>query len=501
MSYDGFDDGFDADALCLPAPDETWLPDQPPPPPDYWNGVTLGSGVAFALQDDGRPDAVTELGRAISAGGGTAQGALVELARLDSLDFQTLDATATLSALVALDRQRGRLDSLQERLLAQLCTTDSSADRWCAEEVSVALRLPSGTARTRLKNAEQLCKRLPNVLRALAGGVIGDRHVRAVVEASYPLPDEVLPEYENRVLAKAGDLSVEQLRRVAKRAAMILDPATAAQRRQRATAQRYVRLAPADDGMAMLFALLPAAEAHAVLARLDGAARLAPAADSRTLDQLRADALVNGVLNGISGELPAVHGRQPRINVTIGLSTLVGADQAPGWLDGYGPIDADCARRLAHDPTGTWRRLVTDPLDGQLLEYGRSRYRPPRHLADHVLARDGECTFPFCSRPASTADLDHVTSYPQGETAASNLQPVHRRHHNAKTRRGWRSQRHPDGSTTWISPLGQRRVTEPPRRWTHPGELRPLEDPDDPADPLENERQKPMRLNDPDPPF
>ena len=64
----------------------------------------------------------------------------MDLIRLDSLDFQTLDAAATLAALVALDRQRGRLDSLQERLLAQLCATDPSADRWCAEEVSVALR-------------------------------------------------------------------------------------------------------------------------------------------------------------------------------------------------------------------------------------------------------------------------------------------------------------------------------------------------------------------------
>ena len=122
------------------------------------------------------------------------------------------------------------------------------------------------------------------------------------------------------------------------------------------------------------------------------------------MDQLRADALVNGVLNGIAGELPTEQGRQPGINVTISLDTLVGATEQPGWLDGYGPISAGYARQLGHDPTGTWRRLVTDPLTGQLLDYGTTRYRPPRQLADHVIERDGECAFPFCNHSARRAD-------------------------------------------------------------------------------------------------
>ena len=85
-------------------------------------------------------------------------------------------------------------------------------------------------------------------------------------------------------------------------------------------------------------ALLPAAQAQLLYDRVDGAARLAPADDHRTMDQLRADALVNAVLHGTDGELPAVQGHQPAINVTVALSTLVGQDEEPGWLDGYGPI-------------------------------------------------------------------------------------------------------------------------------------------------------------------
>jgi hypothetical protein len=81
-------------------------------------------------------------------------------------------------------------------------------------------------------------------------------------------------------------------------------------------------------------------------------------------------------------------------------------EDEPGWLDGYGPITADTARALAADQTGTWRRLVIDPIFGQVIDYGTTRYRPPSHLAELVIARDGTCTFPPCNRPARSCDLD-----------------------------------------------------------------------------------------------
>jgi hypothetical protein len=162
-----------------------------------------------------------------------------------------------------------------------------------------------------------------------------------------------------------------QLRRSAKRAALRLDPASAERKHQRSIDDRHLRLAPAEHGTSWLMALLPAAQAQLLYDRVDAVARLAPADDLRTIDQLRADALVSAVLHGVAGDLPTSHGHQPAINVTIALSTLVGKDDEPGWLDGYGAITAGYARRLAHDPTGTWRRLVTDPVSGRLLDYAR----------------------------------------------------------------------------------------------------------------------------------
>ena len=99
--------------------------------------------------------------------------------------------------------------------------------------------------------------------------------------------------------------------------------------------------------------------------------------------------------------------------MSVGLSTLLGQDNDPGELDGHGPIPAALARRLADDPTGTWRRLVTDPL-GKLIDYGRPVYEPPTALRDFVVARDRTCRFTSCDRPAGRCEIDHIDSWEDG---------------------------------------------------------------------------------------
>ncbi|MPV38456.1 DUF222 domain-containing protein, partial [Georgenia subflava] len=74
-------------------------------------------------------------------------------------------------------------------------------------------------------------------------------------------------------------------------------------------------------------------------------------------------------------------------------------------LVGYGPVTADVARAIAAG--GTWRRIVTDPLSGAVLDVGRRRYRPPADLAVYVRERDKTCIRPGCSTPATRCQLDH----------------------------------------------------------------------------------------------
>jgi Domain of unknown function (DUF222) len=233
--------------------------------------------------------------------------------------------------------------------------------------------------------------------------------------------------------------------------------------------------------------LLPATGAIAFMTAVNALACRCGPDDQRTVDQRRADAAIQLALDALtgnsSGELPREHRMRPTVQVCVTLSTLLGLDEQPGDLDGHGPIPASLTRRIATDPTGTWRRLITDQT-GRLLDYGRSTYRPPQDLTDHVIARDRTCRFPNCNRQACRCELDHTTGWDNGGTTSeTNMHALCSRHHHGKHDAGWTPKRLEDGSTEWTSPTGHR-YTEPPATY-------PIDHSTDPPAPAES---------DPDPP-
>uniref|UniRef100_UPI00130E9D5B HNH endonuclease signature motif containing protein n=1 Tax=Cellulosimicrobium cellulans TaxID=1710 RepID=UPI00130E9D5B len=173
------------------------------------------------------------------------------------------------------------------------------------------------------------------------------------------------------------------------------------------------------------------------------------------------------------------------VNLTIAASTLLGLDDHPADLDGYGPIDAVRARALADG--GTWRRIITDPLTGQVLDVGRQRYRPPAALDEFVRTRDTTCAAPGCTVPARSADLDHTIEYhrrpgdppdtPLGRTDADNLGPLCHRHHRLKTDGGFRLRQIQPGLFEWITPTGHRYLTRPGTGRNHDATTDPYDAP------------------------
>ncbi|MBC7291722.1 MAG: DUF222 domain-containing protein, partial [Actinotalea sp.] len=234
---------------------------------------------------------------------------------------------------------------------------------------------------------------------ALAAGRLDWPRARVLVEALEHVAPAVALEVEDKVLARAEAMTTTQLRREVARVLEEIDPEDAADRHAHARTRRHVsRPRALPDGMASMTAVLTVEAAVRLDACLQAAADGARHdGDPRTVDQLRADALdaMGEVawLQGAIGPVPSSVGTpadqsaaatrpdlpvraamgsrmplrgpaggRPRINVTVGIGTLLGLDDRPGELAGYGPIGADVARRLAVD--GTWRRLLVDEPSG-----------------------------------------------------------------------------------------------------------------------------------------
>lgn len=198
---------------------------------------------------------------------------------------------------------------------------------------------------------------------------------------------------------------------------------------------------------------------RAVLERLD--AGLDPMGGEPTSDAT--DSRPGSRHHAQTGTAPGQPGtaRRPRsrgeVQLVVSAETVLGIGDAPGELIGHGPVSAAHARRIAHLAGMTWRRVLTDPVTGVVLDRGRSIYSPPAELAAHVLARFGwRCSRPGCSHRA--ADLDHATPWEHGgTTGTANLHGVCRGCHTAK-HTGWRVGLDEAGAT-WTSPNGRRART------------------------------------------
>jgi hypothetical protein len=373
------------------------------------------------------------------------------------------------------------------------------------DELALRLAWSRRAAARLVRHGRAFDRDLADTGAALARGELDAVRAGVVADRLHGLPIPVTLDVQDAVLPRAPRRTATQLVADVERALIAVDPAEAAARRRHTrTGRRVDRPKVLPDGMAGLWSVLPADEATRVHRTLDAAARTARAAgDDRTLDQLRADGLTDLVLHracpaaelvtavrrdhtadaatAAAGAGPAAspdaHGgvcriqrRRPdaQIVVTVPLSTLMGLDEQPAELAGYGPVDATTARALAAG--GVWRRLVTDPLSGAVLDLGRTRYRPTAALAEHVRARDRTCVRPGCSAPAESCDLDHTVEFHPpagadpaegGRTSADNLGPLCRRDHRLKTDGGFALRQVAPGRFEWITPTGQRYLVEP----------------------------------------
>ena len=348
-----------------------------------------------------------------------------------------------------------------------------------AAEVAAAMNLSPMAASFLVSYAEALDTRLPRVAALLAEGRTDWRTVRLIIGRTDLVTDEkLITKIDQSLAERIGNWhgwSKQRIINAADAAVRTTDPDAARERRRAAEDERHIDITTKDDGTAEIYGSVAATAATAFDRRLSQLAKQVCLADPRTLDQRRADALAalaqgrelacacgQPECSNRTGDHGPDRGTGARVVINVVASDrTVHADGAePGYLEGYGVIDAEQVRQLAAAAS----LLVADPVTSPVEAL---RYQPSAALERAVRCRDLTCRFPGCSRPAVVCDLDHTIAFNHknpaagGRTVADNLKCLCRQHHRLKTFGGWRDEQLADGTVVWLSPAGRTYRTSP----------------------------------------
>jgi hypothetical protein len=350
---------------------------------------------------------------------------------------------------------------------AQLCVTPQRARRLIATGSAVRYRLPE-------------------TARALAEGLLDLDRMMMVVGRTDLVGREEIGLLDRELAVEVfhrGAMSMQRLQALIDRLIHRHDPDAVRRRAARTGEDRNIAIGPDrfTTGQARISGSLPAEQAAVINARLDAMAAEVHTGDGRTLTQRRADAYV-ALAQGEqhlrcrcddctaaavaasptdvadagpdAGSSACTHPITPVMYVVVNLSTLLGVDEDPAYLDGQGLIDADTARKLLVEA----RRTYVTPLQEDSAA-AAERYRPSRKL--RALVRAGElcCQFPGCNSPVAYSDLDHHDPHDDGgSTVHENMGPLCRFHHRLKTFGHWRQYQDQWHKTVFTSPEGLRYI-------------------------------------------
>jgi hypothetical protein len=381
--------------------------------------------------------------------------------------METFLAVDPLAEIARCEEQIAMLHGRQIRAMARFvaaAVTDPDydepehAEASAFAEIALVLGVSPRTSDGRVGEARDLVQRLPATVAALCAGCITLSRARVILAETVNLPVERLAAVEAAVLPKAGQLTPGNLRRATRRVVERIDAEALTKRVAAARADRWVSLRPEFDGTAIVAARLPVEQAYAVYGAIDTLAhadRLP--GEKRTIDQLRADVLVDLICN------PS--GRRSRVRydvrVLVPANLLLGTGKNAGRMADGSAIPEAVTQAIAAD--SRWRRVLTDPASGCTLDTGAGRYVPSKALTDFIRTRDQHCRWPGCRQPAHRSELDHSIAFAAGgRTVRVNIAALCKRHHRVKHLPGWTCEQHRDGALTFTSPHGQVHRTRPP---------------------------------------
>jgi hypothetical protein len=299
-------------------------------------------------------------------------------------------------------------------------------------EVSAAMNLSPMGANHLVAQTEAVDTRLPKVAALLAAGTTDWRTVQVIIARTQLVSDSLIARVDHSLADRIGRWQCWSRRRLINAvdaAVHTIDPDAAKEHRVRADDDRHVGVTPLPDGMARVRGSLSATAGAVFDKRLSQMATAVCGRDSRTIAQRRADAVTalcagralacdcgqpDCPTRGADTEAPP-SGVRTVINVIATEDTVTGHSAQPGYLEGYGVIDAEHVRQLAETST----RLTVECPPVSAAE--AVRYQPSAALQRWIRCRDLTCRFPGCDRPARSADIDHTIPFNHTNPAAGGL--------------------------------------------------------------------------------
>ena len=271
---------------------------------------------------------------------------------------------------------------------------------------------------------------------------------------------------DEKITPYLDKLPVGPLLRKLSRMIVKADEVLAEQRAKKARRERFVRIHHDIDGVSTVVARVATSDAIA----LDTALTLA-ASDailtgrSEGVDELRSVAFGDLALAYLNNPGPAVapasstaNRRIPRVAeivVHITRETLTDG-RGVARVEGVGPMLLDQVREVL----GGCSKIRIQPVIDLNDDPGVDTYEIPDRIRRHVNLRNPVEGFPFSSRNSARCDLDHTSPYRHGQpkqaaqTRASNLGPLSRKVHRAKTLGAWTLTQPTPGTFLWTSPMG-----------------------------------------------
>ncbi|MEV7632554.1 DUF222 domain-containing protein [Microbacterium sp. NPDC089318] len=355
-----------------------------------------------------------------------------------------LDRSGLVSMTRAIGSARRALDALQADVAAAIAHesrpelgADSLAKqqgfRTPAQLIATTTGTSAGDAARLVKVGEAIAPRqnlmgepapakYPAVQAAVTSGRLGGAGAAAIVEflnrARIGADKAVVAEAERQLVERAVGLSLDDLRRLVKRAEAVLEADRLEAREEERRAQRSLSMFE-RDGMLHLNLVTPVEEGAPIKAAIDGYvtaqfqarkdmndAGIAEVdgvhADQRTVTMMRADALTlfcAHVLDcdsrmPVSGATVVVRVNASDLEAGTGAGSIDGLDQ---------PISVTAIRRMA--ASGGVIPCVLDSA-GDILDWGREKRLFTRAQKLALVDRDGGCA--MCGLPPNMTEVHHI---------------------------------------------------------------------------------------------